>query len=41
MRLIDGGGGIMEAQSTSLHCSSRVAIVTWREVAKGALALGH
>jgi hypothetical protein len=36
-----GGGGIMAAQSTSLHCSSRVAVVTWREVVKGAPTLGH
>jgi hypothetical protein len=41
MRLNDGGGGITAAQSTSLHCSSRVAVVMRREVAKGAAVLGH
>jgi hypothetical protein len=36
-----GGAGITAAQSTSLHCSSRVAVVMRREVAKGAAVLGH
>jgi hypothetical protein len=31
----------MVAQSTSLHCPSKVAVVARREVAKGAAALGH
>jgi hypothetical protein len=35
------GGGDNAVQSTSLHCLSRVTVVTQREVAKGAAALGH
>jgi hypothetical protein len=38
MMLNDGGEGITAAQSTSLHCPSRVAVVARRKVAKGAAA---